>query len=534
MHHNGFSPPRDPVLDPIQSIRCMDAIVDLSDPKHPQEPDWPEADVVVGNPPFLGGNRVRQGLGDDYTETMFALWKDRVPAFADLCCYWFEQSRAMIQAGRLKRAGLLATQGIRGGANREVLRRIKETGGIFFAISDRDWILDGANVHVSMIGFDDGRETERVLDGTAVAAITPDLRSGQDLTTARILPVNSGIQMEGVKKGAKFDLDEKTARQLLSRPNPNRFPNSNVIRQYVNGEQLYRSRAMGWLICFPPDADLSEAAQYEGPFEYIKTHVFPKYGITRRKWWVHERPRPEMARALAGVSRYIATVRHSKHRLFVWLDRSVVCDSAIVLFPRDDDYFFGVLHSAVHERWSLRMGTALEDRPRYTPTTCFETFAFPPLAGGIAKDVPAADDFAGAPADYDPERARALRTRIATAAARLNELRENWLNPTNPDGSPALSAAELKKRTLTNLYNQRPTWLELAHLELDRAVLAAYAWPEAWAEALQPNRDPGGKVNPILGVADPAVEQETLARLLALNLEMADPPRNDSLLAPKT
>jgi hypothetical protein len=160
---------------------------------------------------------------------------------------------------------------------------------------------------------------------------------------------------------------------------------------------------------------------------------------------------------------------------------------------------------------------------RYTPTTCFETFPFPPLAGGIAKDVPAADDFAGAPADDDPQRARALRERIAAAAARLNELRENWLNPVAGDGSPALAAADLKKRTLTNLYNQRPTWLELAHLELDRAVLAAYGWPEAWAEALQPQRDAANKVNPILGVADPAIEQEMLAQLLRLNLAMANP-----------
>lgn len=105
-------------------------------------------------------------------------------------------------------------------------------------------------------------------------------------------------------------------------------------------------------------------------------------------------------------------------------------------------------------------------------------------------------------------------------AARLNEPREQWLNPTNADSSPALSEAQLKKRTLTNLYNDRPTWLEHAHLELDRAVLAGYGWPAEWAEGLQPRPDEKGKVNPILGAADPAIEQEVLARLLALNLAM--------------
>jgi hypothetical protein len=159
------------------------------------------------------------------------------------------------------------------------------------------------------------------------------------------------------------------------------------------------------------------------------------------------------------------------------------------------------------------MGTQLREAEsgcRYTPTTCFETFPFPPGSGGIAKDV-------GEPA------LQKARDRIAAAAMKLNDLRENWLNPKNPDGSPAMTETQLKKRTLTNLYNDRPTWLELAHLELDRAVLAAYGWPEEWAERLQPKRDENGKVNPILGVADPATEQEILARLLALNLAMSGP-----------
>src|SRR5205085_2296224 len=97
-------------------------------------------------------------LGDAYVDTLFTVWRDRVPAEADVCCYWFEKARQQIADGKCKRAGLLATQGIRGGANREVLKRIKEAGDIFFAESDRDWVLDGANVHISIIGFDGGSE----------------------------------------------------------------------------------------------------------------------------------------------------------------------------------------------------------------------------------------------------------------------------------------------------------------------------------------------------------------------------------------
>ena len=154
MHHNGFKMPDHPVLAPIESIRCTDAILDLSDREHPKEPEWPEAEFIVGNPPFLGGNKIRQGLGDDYVARLFRLYEGRVPGFADLCCYWLEKARDRIARGKASCAGLLATQSVRGGANREVLKRIKETGDIFFAISDRDWINEGASVHVSMIGFD--------------------------------------------------------------------------------------------------------------------------------------------------------------------------------------------------------------------------------------------------------------------------------------------------------------------------------------------------------------------------------------------
>ncbi len=143
---NGFGEKKDPILRRTENFQCKDAIVDLTDPADPKEPEWPKVDFIIGNPPFLGGKFLRRELGDEYVDRLLALWKDRVPAEADLCCYWFEKARGQIAAGHCKRAGLLATQGIRGGANREVLKRIKETGDIFFAVSDRAWVLDGASV----------------------------------------------------------------------------------------------------------------------------------------------------------------------------------------------------------------------------------------------------------------------------------------------------------------------------------------------------------------------------------------------------
>src|SRR6185312_2010075 len=114
-----------------------------------------------------------------------------------LCCYWFEKARQHIEDGKCKRAGLLATQGIRGGANREVLKRIKEIGDIFFAESDRDWVLDGANVHVSMVGFDDGTENERLLDGAKVEEINANLTAHSDITEAKSLLANFRVSFQG-------------------------------------------------------------------------------------------------------------------------------------------------------------------------------------------------------------------------------------------------------------------------------------------------------------------------------------------------
>jgi hypothetical protein len=188
MRRHGFPHRDEPILRPLPGFQNKDAILECTpdgtplDP--PREPDWPEAEFIVGNPPFLGSKKMRAELGDNYVNQLTRLWHERVRPEADLCCYWFEKARSELEAARLKRVGLLATQGIRGGASRETLKRIKESGDIFFAESDRDWILDGAHVHVSMIGFDDGTETGRILDGKPVTEVHSNLAGGANITTA--------------------------------------------------------------------------------------------------------------------------------------------------------------------------------------------------------------------------------------------------------------------------------------------------------------------------------------------------------------
>jgi len=161
---NGFPIEHEPILQSLHNFESKDAILDLTDPENPIEPEWPDADFIVGNPPFLGTKKLRGELGDLYVTKLFALYANRIPNFSDLCCYWFEKARCQIEARKTRRVGLLATQGIRGGLNREALKRIKETGDMLFAVSDQEWVLQGASVHVSLIGFDGGQERAKYLD----------------------------------------------------------------------------------------------------------------------------------------------------------------------------------------------------------------------------------------------------------------------------------------------------------------------------------------------------------------------------------
>ena len=247
---------------------------------------------------------------------------------------------------------------------------------------------------------------------------------------------------------------------------------------------LTRRPSGKWIIDFGFEMDESETALYEAPFAHIAEYVKPMRKSGRHKkraeyWYRHATPGPKTWQKLCGLTRYIATPRVAKHRLFVWCDVRVCPDCQLIVIARDDDTTFGILHSRFHESWSLRLCTWLGkgNDPRYTPTTTFQTFPFPQ---GLTPDIPA-EDYAND--------ARALA--IAQAARRLVELRDRWLNPPEwvewvdepvagyPKRALArdeAAAKELKARTLTKLYNARPQWLSDAHAALDAAVAAAYGW----------------------------------------------------------
>jgi len=478
LHSNGFGFPDEPILKPLDNIRQMDAILAYDGEGRPVEPEWPAADVVVGNPPFLGDKKMFGELGEKYVSDLRSLYRSSLSGQSDLVCYWFEKSRRQIVAGEARRVGLLATNSIRGGANRVVLDLIKQSGDIFWAQSSRDWVLDGASVDVSMVAFDDGSEANRTLDDCQVRIINSDLTSESNVVAARTLAENLRLSFIGTQKGGPFDIQSEYAERLLKTSNTRSDKhNSDVVKPWINGLDITRRPRDMWIIDFGSDMSREEASEYHAPFEHVQKKVLPlRQGLRRSNhreyWWIHQEARPGMREALRGKERYIATARVAKHRLFVWVDSSVLPDSQVVVIARDDEYFLGLLHAKPHELWSLRQGTSLEDRPRYTPTTTFETYPFPWPPGKEPQDDP---------------RVQA----IAQAAKDLVELRDAWLKP------PSLSEKELQKRTLTNLYNERPAWLDAAHKKLDAAVFDAYGWPHDLSD------------------------EEILARLLELNLKRA-------------
>ena len=489
MRRNGFSNSTNPILDPLDTIECRDAILAPDG----GEPKWPDADVVIGNPPFLGDRVMRDGLGHEYTERLRRTYRGSVPGSADLVCYWFAKAGALVAKDKMVRAGLVATNSIRGGNNRPVLDRIVADCSIFDAWSDEPWVIDGAAVRVSLVCFGVyDADLPISLNGGPTAHICADLtEDGIDLTRATRLEHNRAVAFLGVYKNGPFDIPGNLAREWLRLPaNPNGRPNSDVLKPRFNGMDLTRRSAGNWIVDFGEDMGEAGAALYEAPFAHVVEHVKPvrlgrRRERHRRYWWRHGETRPGMWRALRGLHRFITTPTVSKHRLFVWLEAGVCPDHQLIVIARDDDVTFGILHSRFHEAWSLRLGTWLGkgNDPRYTPTTTFETFPFPV---GLSPNIPAAD-YA-----EDP---RAMA--IGEAARRLVELRDRWLNPPEwvawvdepvpgypkrPVACDGASAKELKARTLTNLYNARPQWLADAHAALDAAVAVAYGWDAGISE----------------------------------------------------
>jgi hypothetical protein len=505
---HGYEFKKDPVLEPLDNIECRDALMALN--RHEDvfiEADWPTASIVIGNPPFLGGKKFMSELGAEYSKALRRIFVGRVPGLADLVTYWFEKARGQMVQGQLSAAGLVATNSIRDGFAAEVLKRVNDETAIFEAWSDEAWINDGAAVRVSLVAFSPYVAARR-LNGVVVEGITPGLTATNskelvDVRTARPIAGNLAVAFQGTTRAGPFEVPGSLARRWLSSPNPNGRSNADVVRPWSNGLDVTRRPSDTWIIDFGTRMSESEAALYELPFEHARLHVKPTRKNNRNpklveQWWHYDGVRVGMRKATASLMRFAATVITAKHRIFVWMHPTLLPDATLTVFARSDDATFGILQSRIHEVWSVHCGSKLEDRLRYLPGAVFETFAFPPGLGPedtANQAIETLPDGCVIPASLGP-RARESATLIAKAAKNLNDLRENWLHPPEwttriPEVTPLGMTSspypdriiakpghekDLAARTLTNLYNLRPHWLDAAHERLEISVAAAYGW----------------------------------------------------------
>ena len=364
-----------PLLRRLDSIECRDALLAQDGKGGFVEAEWPEADFIVGNPPFLGAKLMKGKLGIETTESIRSAFAGRLPGFTDLVCYWFEKGRAQIETGKAVRVGLVATNSIRKNTNLPVMRRIAATTRIFEAWSEEKWTVEGATVDVSLICFGGNSVGVVSLDGHAVPAINSDLTSGLDLTQAKSLGENKDGAFLGIQKSGPFDVSGTLAREWMSEPvNPNGRSDAEVLKPYWNGDDVTgRPRDM-WFIDLPLGLSSADAALFASPFNHIENAPDETGKLIQElrealgeragpRWWEPHWPRPDMRSRIERLSRYIVTPETAEYRLFVWLAYPVLPDKNLIVIPREDDLMFGLLQSRFHEAWALRKGSDLQDRP---------------------------------------------------------------------------------------------------------------------------------------------------------------------------
>jgi hypothetical protein len=498
---------------------------------NPRKAQWPEADFVVGNPPFIGTKRMKAALGEGYTEALRTSWPE-VPESADLVMYWWHHAGQLTRGGALTRFGLITTNSIRQTFNRKVIEAallppsvkrsaVERPLSLVFAIPDHPWVdsADGAAVRIAMTTcapgsttgtlaesesetFRDDGETEVQLK-IRTGRIQADLRIGAGVSTAQPLKSNAGIAGMGVAlHGSGFIVDPGLAERL-------RHQGEGVIRRYVGGRDLLQVARERFLIDFSgmsqQQAQEANPAAYQHVIDYVKPERdHNKREQLSRLWWRFGWERPTLRAALNGLARYIATTETSKHRPFQFIDGDVLCDHSIVCVASDDALHFGVMSSILHEIWALGAGGTLEDRPRYNKTRCFDPFAFPT---GEETQVELIRNLAGR---LNLHRKRQQAAHLGLTLTGMYNVLEKLRS-----GEP-LTAKErvIHEQGLVSVLRQ-------IHDELDAAVLEAYGWPDL----LPLLRVAHGNDAPADGQtreeAKRAFDEAVLERLVALNAERA-------------
>lgn len=370
---------------------------------------WPDADFIVGNPPFIGAAPMRAALGDAYVASLRQAWPG-VPESADFVMFWWAHAAALVTAGQVKRMGLITTNSLRQTFNRRVVQAaLDKANTLLFAIPDHPWVdgADGAAVRIAMTVLEAGSADGRLLtvveespghDGEVVVvlgerrgAIHADLSTGANLGAATPLRANARLSNRGVQLfGAGFIVTSEQAAALLraTAATTSSLSRGAIIRDYRNGRDLTdRPRGVQVIDAFGLTADELRLL-HPGVYQWLLDRVKPERDQNNRatyrdNWWLHGEPRRTLRSQLAGLPRYIATVETAKHRIFQFLDAAILPDNKLVAIALDDALWLGVLSSRLHNEWALATGSTLEDRPVYVKTTCFEAFPFPDLDTGL-------------------------------------------------------------------------------------------------------------------------------------------------------
>lgn len=450
----------------------------------PRPAEWPAADFVVGNPPFIGNKRMRSALGDGYVDALRAAITE-VPATSDFVMYWWNQAAKLVNDEKIHRFGFVTTNSITQTFNRKVLQEYmkgKQPISIVFAIPDHPWVesTDGAAVRISMSVAQNGQHEgvlQRVVTEQSTDADTPTIevvsRNGKifenlsidvDVTSAIPLKSNEGMSLQGIiPLGIGFRLTPVEVEKYGF--DPEKLPQE--LRPFVIGRDIVQNHEPKFVIDFF-GLTVEEAAK-RSPilYQHILTYVKPERDQNRRKvrrdnWWLFGENAPKLRKAVNGLRRFIATVETSKHKPFVFVSGNVLPDHKLYAIVSDDAFILGVLSSRIHGAWALEAGGRLGvgNDPTWTNTTCFLPFPF-------------------------PEADEAHKERIRALAEELDAHRKR-------------QQAQHPKLTLTEMYNvleklragepltpaEKTTHqqglvsiLKQLHDDLDAAVFAAYGWP---------------------------------------------------------
>ena len=417
-----------------QNIRCDDALFC----------DWQPVNVVVGNPPFLGGKHLRLVLGDGYIDRIFAKFPDVKDV--DFCTYWFRLAHNHL--GENCRAGLVATNSISQGKSRKVtLDYITQNGGrIYDVISTQPWSGE-AKVHISIVNWlktSDTQELTYRIDHKIVSNINSSLKAEIDVTQAKCLQANLSCCFVGVQPNGKGFLvtEMEVNRWIKAAPK-----NQEVLKLFSMGANLAKNpdgKPERWIIDFD-NRSLEEVSDYLLPFDHVKKYVKPeresnREAVMREKWWRFKRTNEAMRKALASLPFCFAVPRVSKWSIFIPFQSNWLAGDLNVVVASDDFYVLGILTSNLHRQWVKAQSSTLGETTRYTHNTCFETFPFPQNC---------------------PEK---TKTQIRAAMQALHDYRTEQM--------------ERKQWGITQLYNQffaePSSQLAKLHAQLDQLVRQAY------------------------------------------------------------